>query len=196
MCAECGGKLTACWSRGKRKKYPYYLCKTQGCMSCRKSVRRGIVHNQIEELLKELVPRPEGLRAFKSFVDFALKRRLQNHDQNKRALDNEIQELHVRRRRLLDKIVDEDDEDITNALKERLKQVEADRILKEQIRLKSEQNGKRSSERFEHCYMISSSPCNIWKNVSLSVRGAILRACFKSPPQYLIKRGFRTPELL
>lgn len=31
LCNDCEKPLTACWSAGKRKKCPYYLCDTKGC---------------------------------------------------------------------------------------------------------------------------------------------------------------------
>ncbi|MEO1407251.1 MAG: recombinase zinc beta ribbon domain-containing protein [Pseudomonadota bacterium] len=39
-CGDCGTALTACWSKGKRELYPYYLCPQKGCASYRKSIRR------------------------------------------------------------------------------------------------------------------------------------------------------------
>jgi len=32
-CADCDNPLTVCWSKGKLKKYPYYLCFSKGCES-------------------------------------------------------------------------------------------------------------------------------------------------------------------
>ena len=40
-CADCDKPLTACWSKGKNKKYPYYLCFNKTCESYRKSMRQA-----------------------------------------------------------------------------------------------------------------------------------------------------------
>lgn len=56
-CDDCGTALTACWSTSKTgKKHPYYLCKTKGCESYRKSIRRDTLEGDFEALLKTLEP--------------------------------------------------------------------------------------------------------------------------------------------
>lgn len=35
-CWHCSMPLTACWSKGRHDRYPYYLCATKGCVSYRK----------------------------------------------------------------------------------------------------------------------------------------------------------------
>ncbi|MEQ8823215.1 MAG: zinc ribbon domain-containing protein [Filomicrobium sp.] len=58
LCSDCGEPLTACWSAGRRKKYPYYLCDTKGCASYRKSIRRQDVESGFDIILKRLNPSP------------------------------------------------------------------------------------------------------------------------------------------
>ncbi len=48
--------MTACWSKGRSKSYPYYLCDTKGCESYRKSVRKEEIEGAFEELLDRLTP--------------------------------------------------------------------------------------------------------------------------------------------
>lgn len=55
-CACCGQPMTACWSKGRNRKYPYYLCDTKGCDEYRKSIRRERIEGEFEELLTGLVP--------------------------------------------------------------------------------------------------------------------------------------------
>lgn len=52
----CGTPLTACWSQGKIKKYPYYLCHNRDCSHNRKSIPRQKVEGEFEALLKRLEP--------------------------------------------------------------------------------------------------------------------------------------------
>lgn len=57
LCNDCGEALTACWSTSKTgKKHPYYLCKTKGCESYRKSIRRDALEDDFEGLLQSLEP--------------------------------------------------------------------------------------------------------------------------------------------
>ena len=56
LCGDCCKPLTACWSKGKNKKYPYYLCPTKGCASYRKSIKREELEAQFEDVLQRLEP--------------------------------------------------------------------------------------------------------------------------------------------
>ena len=58
-CDDCGKPLTACWSKGKRKKYPYYLCVTKGCPSRSKSIPRHKIEGEFEAIVRDLKPSRE-----------------------------------------------------------------------------------------------------------------------------------------
>lgn len=50
-CACCGKPMTACWSKGRSARYPYYLCDTRGCPERRKSFRKEKLEGEFETLL-------------------------------------------------------------------------------------------------------------------------------------------------
>ena len=55
-CDDCGHPMTSCWSKGRNKHYPYYLCDTPKCPSNRKSIPRARVEDGAEALLRSLEP--------------------------------------------------------------------------------------------------------------------------------------------
>ncbi|MEO1703694.1 MAG: recombinase family protein [Pseudomonadota bacterium] len=55
-CADCGKPYTACWSKGRKKHYPYYLCDTKGCPNHRKSVPREKIEDEFGTMLKTMAP--------------------------------------------------------------------------------------------------------------------------------------------
>lgn len=59
LCGCCGNPLTANWSKGKAAHYPYYLCRHKDCEAAGKSVRREVVEQEFETLLKSLRPSDE-----------------------------------------------------------------------------------------------------------------------------------------
>ncbi len=62
MCDDCGGPLTANWSKGERGHHAYYLCRGRGCASHGKSIRRDRIQGEFETLLQSLQPSAQGLR--------------------------------------------------------------------------------------------------------------------------------------
>ncbi|HWV83449.1 MAG TPA: recombinase zinc beta ribbon domain-containing protein [Hyphomicrobiaceae bacterium] len=53
-CACCGEAITACWSKGRSRRYGYYLCDTKGRPEARKSFRKETVEGELEALLTTL----------------------------------------------------------------------------------------------------------------------------------------------
>jgi hypothetical protein len=56
LCGDCGKPYTSCWSKGKNKKYPYYLCDTKGCVSYRKSIPRAKIEGEFGDFIKAMQP--------------------------------------------------------------------------------------------------------------------------------------------
>lgn len=55
-CHCCHQPMTANWSKGRSKLYPYYLCDTKGCIDYRKSIRKEKIEGEFAALLAELKP--------------------------------------------------------------------------------------------------------------------------------------------
>ncbi|WP_423317304.1 zinc ribbon domain-containing protein [Paracoccus sp. KR1-242] len=194
VCGDCGGLMTAGWSKGKKQRYPYYSCKNQGCFSKRKSVPRQTIHDGIEHMLEELVPSSEALAVFEAFVSAAIHRVSANAVQDRDDLKLQISALSDQHRRLLDRIVEEDDAEVSVALKLRLKELQLDLKVKQAQHAKLSSATQVTPEIFEHSKALLANPSNLWKNGSLATKKTVLRACFATPPGYTRTRGFRTPK--
>ena len=55
-CACCEKPLTAGWSRGKYKKFPYYRCRNKACDLFGKSIRKDKIEADFEKLLSDIQP--------------------------------------------------------------------------------------------------------------------------------------------
>ncbi len=58
-CEVCRHQLTAAFSRGRSKTYPYYLCSQKKCVKRGKSMPAPKVHDEFLSFLDEIAPRPE-----------------------------------------------------------------------------------------------------------------------------------------
>ena len=70
LCDDCGEPMTLCWSKGRSRFYPYYLCDTTNCASKRKSIRRADIEEGAESLLRSLPPASQLFKLAKAiFTD-------------------------------------------------------------------------------------------------------------------------------
>ena len=129
---KCGTPLTASWSKGNTKRYPYYLCHNRQCDEYGKSIRRADLEGEFEELLKSLVP-PEALFRIGTRM-FKLGWEAQRTSASKRAqaVKAKLHETERDMRSVLDRIVQASVPDVIAALEKRYAALNADKLLLEE----------------------------------------------------------------
>lgn len=101
-CTSCGRGLTAAYSTGRNKKYPYYRCANRECKLHGKGIARDHLHNRFEELLQAIVPHEGFWKAFKKSVLKRWEQECTEHQQARKHFDQEVQKLEEKLERLYD----------------------------------------------------------------------------------------------
>lgn len=99
-CSKCGMGLTAGWSKGKYKRYPYYRCAGRCKLT---SIRAGKLDDAVIELLQSITPKKECIELFTQYVVEEYERRLNILKKAQNAADSEIQRLRDMRKVLVQK---------------------------------------------------------------------------------------------
>lgn len=99
-CAGCGRGLTAGWSKGRTKRYPYYRC-AGGCHTT--SIRAEKLDEAIADLLNSVSPKPECLELFTKYVTEEYDRRLSKLKTAQNRADGDIEKLLNIRKALVEK---------------------------------------------------------------------------------------------
>ncbi len=99
-CAECGIGLTAGWSKGRTKHYPYYRC-AGGCKTT--SIPAKKLDDTVTELLQKITPKKECLELFTQYVVEEYEQRLKTIKKAKNKADDEIERLKDMRKVLVEK---------------------------------------------------------------------------------------------
>ncbi|MDF0596324.1 recombinase family protein [Psychromarinibacter halotolerans] len=195
LCDDCSKPLTACWSQGKSKKYPYYLCPTKGCPSYRKSIKREELEGEFEDVLQTLQP-TEGLFALvKAMFRDAWDMRLAQASEDTKGVKANIKQIEKQVDQLLDRIVDASSDSVVSAYEKRIAKLEREKVLAEEKLAKSGKPRHTFEESFEHAMRFLSNPWSIWKNSDLTLKKTVLRLAFVEPLPYRRNQGLRTPNL-
>ena len=195
LCNDCGKPLTACWSKGKNQKYPYYLCPTKGCESYRKSIKRDDLEAEFEELLSRLEPSGGLFKLVRAMFRDAWDMRAGQASEAVAGLKGSIRTLDKQIDQLLDRIVETGNASVVKAYEKKVAKLEREKALAQE---KLAENGKPRhtfEESFEHALRFLSSPWKIWKNADIIGRKTVLRLAFSQPLPYCRKEGLRTPDL-
>ena len=190
-CAECENPLTACWSKGRTKYYPYYYCFTKGCEVYGKSIRRDLIEGQLETMLKELQP---SKAIFKTISNMAEKwwgyRQEQAHYHLNSTKKDQVK-LDKQMEQVMDRLIDADSPSLIAAYEARIKKLEINKM----VLTDKSQNTLSFDAALRTALEFVSNPYKIWATGLLANRQTVLKLTQPSGLFYCHKKGLRTAEI-
>ena len=196
LCDDCSQPMTSCWSKSKTgERHPYYMCKTKGCTSYRKSIRRDQLEGDFAGLLRRLQPSRGLFTVAKAMFTDIWKMKLSRAVEDRRQLESRLSGIDRQIDKLLDRIVETENAVVAAKLEERMAKFEREKlILAEQIESAAKPRHT-VEESFELAMRFLSSPWKIWEKGSLAVQKTVLRLAFLEPVAYSRFEGVRTPKM-
>ena len=161
-CACCKAPLRSSWSKGKYKKYPYYLCQTRGCDMYGKSIPRDKLEDEVGYILKSMQP-TEGLvtLATDMFKHIWEARRLQAANVLA-AGQKKVDEIEQQIGKAIDQMMSLTNNAVINRFEQRITDLEKQKaILVEKQAEKPELKGA-FEEKLELALRFLSSPWKLW----------------------------------
>ena len=194
-CASCGHNLTANWSKGTHKAYPYYICRTKGCPESGKSIPRAKIEGDFEKLLQSLEPSPSLIKlAEKVFRD------LWEHQTDKARvkkveIKQQIAELDKETAQLLKRLIESDVKAVVKTYESRIAEIEMQKNLLVEKLEKRDMPIKSFEESFRTAVAFLLNPCILWKSDKLEEKKMAINLTFPSQVLYHRNEGVRTAEL-
>ncbi|UWQ51694.1 recombinase family protein [Leisingera caerulea] len=194
MCDDCSQPMTACWSKGRSSRYPYYLCDTKGCESYRKSIPRAKIEDGFADLLQSIQPTQNLFKVARAMFIDAWNMRETEALRDQEVLRDKLTDLNRQIERLLDRILDATNPKLVSTYEARLEKLEREKlVLGEQIERAVPPKG-RLEEFIEPALDFLARPWNIYENGSLLLKRTVLRLAFSEPLRYSRKSGYRTSK--
>ena len=188
-CDKCGEKLTASWSKGRSKKYPYYHCRTKGCSL---SVRKEKLEEEFYQFLKNFQPKEEISNLFEEIVLDVWKKKNEESFKEAQRLVKELEDIKNNKKRINELII----RGIFDAktYKEEIQKVNADLLVK-QIELNENKIDMDDSEAcINFCKYFISNIADLWRDADLDLKQRFQKLIF--PENISYKKGsFRTAKI-
>lgn len=193
-CADCGQAHTACWTKGRSARYPYYICQTKNCVSYGKSIKRDVMEQEFESMLTTLRPSAELYELATELFRDLWNARLAASDDTRAQLKTQAVRIERQIEQLIDRIINSDSPTLANAYENRVRSLENEKIeLAEQIK-----NCGRPLASFDDTYRTAmgflENPINLWESNKLEDKRAVLKMLFASRISYQRGTGFRTAK--
>ncbi len=194
LCATCNTPLTASWSKGRKARYAYYLCRERSCENYGKSIKKDQIEGDFVLLLEQLRPSGELFSVVEKM--FTRIWNLRSEYQKERLQTLKLQEKKVQRdiNSLLDRIVQATSEAVISAYELRVHKLEEEKALIQE-RL---ENGAKPIRDFKTTFRTALSflanPHVLWSSERYEDKRAVLKLTFSDNLLYDRNSGFRTAK--
>lgn len=194
VCADCETPLRSCWSKGKTKKHPYYLCQTKDCVSYGKSIRRASIESEFETLLKQMRPTASLFKLIKAMVFDAFDQRKSHTQADKKTMKRNLLQIDNQIEKLADTLIETNSMATRRALERRMEKLEQDKLL---IDAKLQERTQKTPDPvglLELPLRFLSNPWKLWASGDIHLRRLVLRLAFLDQLPYSRSEGNRTPK--
>ena len=195
LCGCCNKPLTANWSKGKAKRYFYYLCRQKGCEMNGKSIRAELVESEFEAVLKRLQPTEEYFAVASSIFKELWDQRAATMKKQAQTMKAELSQIDRKTAQLMDRLIEADSDGVIRAYENHIGKLESERALINEKIAKCGRPLQTYEDTFEHALEFLASPWNIWENGGIEHRQTVLKLGFADQLAYDRDNGFRTPKL-
>ncbi len=195
LCGDCGTPLTASWSTGRTKRYPYYRCpNTKGCASKKKSIPKKRLGADFLYFLESVCPRPGVAKLARRVTEEVW------HEQNARASERQelalkaAQDMETQIERLLDQLVKSDSSSVRARLEARIETLEQESERERRQASRNKLTEKQFGTALRMMFDVLERPQDFWRAVSLEQRRIIQSLLFTGPIEYSAVDGFGTTK--
>ncbi len=188
-CASCGTALTAGWSKGKYKHYPYYFCRQRGCSEKGKSIARDKLEQKFRTHLSELEPPKPLIELASAMFRDCWEQQAAKATSAVKAFKADAVKVQKSIDQLLDRIVETSNPSVVQAYENKIEELERKRLLL----LEKTENPARSKYTFDELFELSlkflGNPCKLWDSGRLELRRIVLKLAFAGHLDYCRKTG-------
>ena len=193
-CGCCDHPMTAAWSKGRNAKYPYYLCQTKDCSEYRKSIKREIIEQDFEVLLKGLRPASGLFQMAHEMLRDLWQHQLDQSQEQIKAAKQELLNIERKTEKLIEKILDADSQSIAKSYEKQMKKLDETKIgLSEKM-----VNFGRPKLGFDQTYRTAlkflSNPYELWASERIEDKRLVLKLAFSDHLPYIRGEGYRTAK--
>ena len=193
-CASCGGAMTACWSKGRSKRYAYYFCQTKGCPDRRRNIRKERIEGGFEDLLESLRPNRLVLAAFRAMLRKAFEKRQARSAQRLEAIRAELATVERKSGQFMERLTNADSPALIAAYEDQIQALHAKKIALQERLNKPAAPMASFDESYRTALAFLANPCELWNSEALEGRRLVPRLLFGGKLPYCRNRGYRTAE--
>jgi hypothetical protein len=194
-CAGCGHKLTASFSRGKRRSYPYYHCYSRECPLYGKVTAKAELEASFEALLQRLEATDSVIELARLIALEKWEEHIAQRKQAAATLEKRRSEIADELERLGERIGRTESDVVFRTLEQRIEQLVYEQNALDQKAATAAEPAAEFGTQFDRVRDRLKSPYAVWKTGDLETKRRLARMVFAGPLPYDRETGFGTPAV-
>ncbi|MEM6550465.1 MAG: zinc ribbon domain-containing protein, partial [Pseudomonadota bacterium] len=194
-CAACGETMTAAWSKGRDRHYPYYVCKTKGCVRRGKSLRKETVESAFEALLRQLQPAPVLFKVMAAMLRDLWDHRVAHAGLDAVAAKRDLSAVERKISALVERILKTDSTSLVTAYEAQLRKLEETRALLAERATPPVTPKGSFDEVYRTATVFLAKPWKLWAYGGFEHKRLVAKLAFTGPLPYCPNEGYRTANM-
>ncbi|GAB5373669.1 MAG: hypothetical protein AcusKO_01310 [Acuticoccus sp.] len=194
LCGDCGEPYTSCWSTGKYKPYPYYLCDTKGCPSYRKSVRKERLEGEFAEILQTITPARSLVEMARAMFRQAWDQRAAMAFESAVRLKRKLAKVETNVAALPERVIAAESPTVIKAYERKIRDLEIEKATLGDKLAAAGQPVRPFDEIYRTLFDFLANPLKLWGSVRLDLQRIVLKLVFADHLTYERNLGYRTPK--
>lgn len=195
LCSSCGKPNTASWSSGRNGKFPYYRCKTKGCIERNKSISKDKIEKEFELILGKIKPSIEVLNLTKEIIADVWKKREAQGINKKSEIEKEIAKVESEKAKFIKLITKAMNEDVINAYEEEISSLTKKSLVLKNSLMSFDKHRPNIETALDIVFDFLRDPLKQWQKGNIHTKKLVLRLVFEENLRYNRKSGFETAIL-
>ena len=195
LCSYCQVPLTAAWSTGGRKKlFPYYICRHKTCDVYGKSIKKKEIEPQFGEMLMNIALKNEIGQLVTLVFDTVWKEEVRAFQNNQKLFARQANEKKQKIRDLADMAIKARSEAVRIAYESQIEELSAEGIASHPDQVIDLAIPYRTA--LEKSITLLKNPYSVWGNAPVLEKHRLFFLIFDTKIGYSKKEGFRTAEIV
>nr|GGI02261.1 hypothetical protein GCM10011355_34850 [Aquisalinus luteolus] len=194
-CECCGRAMTGGQSKGRNRKYAYYVCQTKGCDYRNKSIRTEVVESAFSSLIRTIRPAPELINAAKDMFARIWDNRAAMAEHRQAEMNAALADLEAEKSKMIKRLVATNNASVIAAYEEEIEKMDRKKSVltaRQSARLEPQNP---FDESFKMAMNFLSNAWILWEKGDFMQKRFLLRLVVPEPIRFCREKGFLNPDL-
>jgi site-specific DNA recombinase len=195
LCAGCGVKLTAAWSKGRNQKYGYYLCQTKGCSIGTRSIVQKKIEDEFSAVMKNTRLKEEIAKLILPAFIEAWAAEIVDTKERERITEQDVKKIKDKMRKLTEEILSAKSEELKHVYETQLEHTANElRDLEGSLSLPEDKLNIPYQTALARATQMLKNPYFAWENADVYEKHRLFFFIFEGRLAYSKSDGYQTTD--